>query len=189
MRLIASRKIIWLDSDTTLGLVSVGPGQGVEGRKLVPSGTNFLLLFGGLILVAVLGAADVCTSEWNTEHVEVHDLSNRVFQVLPSSPLSGAVVLSVLTSAREGAGTTDQLSVVSGWIVAVVRFVAVQDFSGGLGLHVAEERVHIILHVGHTGARVRVRGVQGNGPPVQVGVLWNERQIESGVTFHVLGPV
>lgn len=87
-------------------------------------------------------------------------------------------MLGKLAGAREGAGAADQQPVVPCRIVALVRSVAVQDLCRGLGLHVAEQRVNIILLVCLVGFVVVMRGIQSDGLVVQViRLLWNEWQI------------
>lgn len=57
-------------------------------------------------------------------------------------------MLSVLASASKGAGTTDQIPVVGNRIVSIFPFTIIQDVTGGLCLHMAEKRVHIVLRIG-----------------------------------------
>jgi hypothetical protein len=94
---VGSWKVVWFNLNTTFRTsISVSSRQWVESRKLIPSSTNLLLL--SFILISLLLiTTNIGTCEWNTEHIEVHYLCNRIFHVIPSTSHCSQTMYSILT--------------------------------------------------------------------------------------------
>jgi hypothetical protein len=75
-----------LETTAAIILISMISSKGIESRQLIPSSTDFLLLLFGNILVGILEeTANISSSQWDTEHVEVHDTCYGVLHILPRS--------------------------------------------------------------------------------------------------------